>query len=147
MRRVHFAAEKRLGRMLARRFLRTRISPHGWPVTPLAPADAASMVAPVPLLVVQGDCDPYFPSDHGRELYDAARDPREFWLLPGFGHAELATDDALADRFAAWVMAAVAVPGPAASLGGLRTISAGEASMSGSRASTGPLPTLDGRSA
>ena len=39
MRRVHFAAEKRLGRAFTRRFLNTRISPEGWPTPdPLPPA-------------------------------------------------------------------------------------------------------------
>jgi pimeloyl-ACP methyl ester carboxylesterase len=109
MRRVHFAAEKRLGRLIARYFLQTRISPGGWPTPdPMPPAEAASLIAPVPLLIVHGDQDLYFPPEHGRQLFDAAREPKEFWLLPGFGHAERYTDDALADRIAAWVGEATA---------------------------------------
>jgi pimeloyl-ACP methyl ester carboxylesterase len=108
MRRVHFVAEKRLGRMIAKQFLNTRIDSHGWPTPdPLPPADAAQRISPTPLLIVHGDRDPFFPQDHARQLYAAAREPKELWLVPGFGHAERASDDALIDRIAAWVSAAV----------------------------------------
>jgi pimeloyl-ACP methyl ester carboxylesterase len=104
MRRVHLAAERRLGRAFARYFLDTRISPDGWPdPEPLSPARAAARIAPTPLLVVHGDQDVYFPPEHGKQIYDAAGEPKEFWLIPGFGHAERHTDDALADKIAAWV--------------------------------------------
>jgi pimeloyl-ACP methyl ester carboxylesterase len=114
MRRVHFAAEKRLGRAFTRHVLKTRISPEGWPVPdPVPPAEAAAMIAPTPLLIIHGDRDVYFPPEHGQQLYDAAREPKEFWLLPGFGHAERYTDDALTDRIAAWAATAAATqPAP-----------------------------------
>ena len=114
MRRVHFAAEKRLGRAFTRHVLKTRISPAGWPVPdPVPPAEAAAMIAPMPLLIIHGDQDVYFPPEHGQQLYDAAREPKEFWLLPGFGHAERYTDDALTDRIAAWAATAAATqPAP-----------------------------------
>jgi pimeloyl-ACP methyl ester carboxylesterase len=103
MRRVHLAAERRLGRAFSRHMLNTRISPDGWPTPePMPPAEAASRIAPVPVLIVHGDQDIYFPPDHGQQLYDAAKEPKELWLIPGFGHAERHTDDALADRLAAW---------------------------------------------
>ena len=108
MRRVHFVVEKRLGRLIARQFLHTRIDPHGWPVPdPLPPAAAAERVSPVPLLIVHGDQDQFFPADHARQLYAAAREPKELWLIPGFGHAERAMDDQLTDRITAWVAEAV----------------------------------------
>ena len=103
MRRVHLAAERRLGRAFSRLVLNTRISPEGWPTPdPMPPAEAASRIAPVPVLIVHGDQDIYFPPDHGQQLYDAAREPKELWLIAGFGHAERHTDDALVDRIAAW---------------------------------------------
>jgi pimeloyl-ACP methyl ester carboxylesterase len=107
MRKVHFAAEKRVGRLFARHFMQTRIAPTGWDPVPLPPADAAARISPVPLLIVHGDKDVYFPPEHARQLYASAKDPRELWLLPGFGHAERATDDGLTDRIAAWVTGAV----------------------------------------
>jgi|SRR5215469_9362791 len=108
MRRVHWAAEKRIGRLFARQFLKTRIASDGWDPPPLPPAEAAGRISPVPVLIVHGDKDLYFPADHGRELYAGAREPKELWLLPGFAHAERATDDALSDRIAGWVADAVA---------------------------------------
>jgi pimeloyl-ACP methyl ester carboxylesterase len=107
MRRVHFAAERRLGRMFAKHVLNTRISGSGWVSEPMPPAAAAALISPVPVLIVHGDQDMFFPPEHGRELYDGAREPKELWLLPGFGHAERATDDALTDRIFAWVTEAV----------------------------------------
>jgi pimeloyl-ACP methyl ester carboxylesterase len=107
MRRVHFAAEKRLGRLVARYFLQTRISPVPWNPEPVPPAEAAARISPVPLLIVHGDKDLYFPPEHARQLYAGAREPRELWLIPGFGHAERATDDHLIDRITGWITNAI----------------------------------------
>jgi hypothetical protein len=68
MRRVHFAVEHRLGRFVTRRWLKTRISPEGWKLVPVPPAEAAAQISPVPLLIVHGDKDHYFPPEHAREL-------------------------------------------------------------------------------
>jgi fermentation-respiration switch protein FrsA (DUF1100 family) len=107
MRRVHFAAEKRLGRAFSRFVLHTRISAAGWPTPqPVPPTEAAAMISPTPLLIVHGDQDIYFPPDHGQDLYDAASEPKELWLIPGFGHAERHTDDALVDRICGWTATA-----------------------------------------
>ena len=114
MRRVHRAAEWRLGRLFARQFLGTRIAGGGWDHLPLPPAEAAGRISPVPVLIVHGDKDLFFPQEHGRELYTGARQPKELWLLPGFGHAERAMDDAMSDRIADWVSNAVASHGAAA---------------------------------
>jgi len=115
MRQVHFAIESRLGRMFTRRVLGTRISGGRWDPVPVPPAEAAAMISPVPLLVVHGDQDEFFPVDHAEELYEAARDPRELWIVPGFGHAESGAQLDLLDRIGSWLQAAVAgqLPGPA----------------------------------
>jgi pimeloyl-ACP methyl ester carboxylesterase len=102
MRRVHWAVERRLGRIITRMWLNTRISPGRWSPVPMPPAEAAARIAPIPLLVVHGDRDPYFPVEHAHQLYEAAREPKELWVVPGFGHAESGSDDALLDRIAAW---------------------------------------------
>jgi fermentation-respiration switch protein FrsA (DUF1100 family) len=44
--------------------------------------------------------------DHAHELYDAARDPKELWIVPGFGHAESACRPALVDRIGGWAATA-----------------------------------------
>jgi pimeloyl-ACP methyl ester carboxylesterase len=103
MRRVHLAVEHRLGRWVTRWLLKTRVSPKGWKLVPVPPAEAAARIAPVPLLIVHGDKDLYFPQEHARQLYMAAREPKELWLLPGMGHAEAATDSELVDRIARWI--------------------------------------------
>jgi pimeloyl-ACP methyl ester carboxylesterase len=114
MRRVHLAVEHRLGRLVARQWLKTRISPRGWQPVPVPPAAAAARISPVPLLIVHGEQDLYFPPEHARQLYLAANDPKELWLLPGMGHAESATTDDLVDRMAAWIDKATAAGAPAA---------------------------------
>jgi fermentation-respiration switch protein FrsA (DUF1100 family) len=75
---------------------------------PVPPAEAAAKISPVPLLIVHGDQDAYFPPEHARQLYMAAREPKELWLLPGMGHAEAATSQELVDRIARWIAEAIA---------------------------------------
>jgi pimeloyl-ACP methyl ester carboxylesterase len=102
MRRVHWAVERRLGRIITRKWLNTRVSSVRWNPVPMPPAEAAARIAPIPFLVVHGDSDPYFPVEHAHQLYEAAREPKELWVVPGFGHAESGSSDALVDRIAAW---------------------------------------------
>jgi pimeloyl-ACP methyl ester carboxylesterase len=120
MRWVHRAVERRAGRYVTRRWLKTRVSPRGWQLVPLPPADAAAKIAPVPLLIVHGDRDLYFPPEHARQLYTAAREPKELWLVPGMGHAESACSQELVDRIGHWADQATrdpaAPPDPAADL-------------------------------
>lgn len=116
MRRLHWAVERRLGRVIIRRFLHTRVSPAGWDPVPMPPSEAAPLIAPVPLLIVHGEQDHYFPVEHAHQLYDAARDPKELWLIPGMGHAESACDDTLTDRIAAWLASPATGPSPARTL-------------------------------
>jgi pimeloyl-ACP methyl ester carboxylesterase len=103
MRWVHRAVERRLGRAVTRRILKTRVSPEGWTLVPVPPAEAAARISPIPLLIVHGDKDLYFPPEHARQLYMAAREPKELWLIPGMAHAEAACDQDLVDRIARWV--------------------------------------------
>jgi pimeloyl-ACP methyl ester carboxylesterase len=116
MRRVHWAVERRLGRLVTRTWLKTRVSPVRWNPDPVPPDKAAARIAPVPLLVVHGDQDPYFPPDHAHQLYEAAGEPKELWIVPGFGHAETGMNAALLNRIGQWVLeksAATVQPGEA----------------------------------
>jgi len=108
MRRVHWAVERRLGRMITRKWLNTRVSSGRWNPVPMPPAEAAAKIAPIPFLVVHGDRDPYFPVEHAHQLYQAAAEPKELWVVPGFGHAESGSNDTLVDRIAAWADRATA---------------------------------------
>jgi pimeloyl-ACP methyl ester carboxylesterase len=102
MRRAHWVIERRTGRLVARIGRRTRIVSTGWARDPEAPYEVAGRIAPTPFLVVHGDADPFLPVEHGRQLYDAAGEPRELWIEPGFGHAEGAATPALIRRIADW---------------------------------------------
>ncbi|HEU5034389.1 MAG TPA: alpha/beta fold hydrolase [Mycobacteriales bacterium] len=108
MRRVHWAIETRLGRLFARRIMRTRISPHGWPEVPEAPVEVVERISPIPLLLVHGDKDHYFPIEHPQALFAAAAEPKELWLVEGFGHAETAATPELLDRIGAHLPALLA---------------------------------------
>src|ERR1700733_9037244 len=58
MRRVHLAAERRLGRAFTKRVLNTRVSPEGWPTPdPMPPTETAALIAPTPVLIIHGDQD------------------------------------------------------------------------------------------
>lgn len=106
MRRVHWAAEHRTGRVATRLLTNTRISDDHWDPIPVPPGEAAARISPTPLLVVHGDRDEFFPVEHAQQLYEAASDPKELWIVPGFGHAESAARPGLLDRIANWVRTA-----------------------------------------
>jgi pimeloyl-ACP methyl ester carboxylesterase len=108
MRRVHWAVETRMGRLVARRAFGTRISTVGWSPVPESPVEVVGRIAPTPLLLVHGDADHYFPVEHPEALFEAAAEPKELWLLPGYGHAEAAATPELLDRIGAHLPALVA---------------------------------------
>jgi pimeloyl-ACP methyl ester carboxylesterase len=103
MRRAHWVIERRLGRIVGRVALRTRIAAKGWDPLPEPPHEMAARISPIPLLVVHGDADPYFPVEHGESLYAAAAEPKEIWIEPGFGHAENAASADLLRRIGSWL--------------------------------------------
>ncbi|MEV8636414.1 alpha/beta hydrolase [Streptosporangium sp. NPDC051023] len=105
MRQVHWAIERPLGRWAARVGKRTRIRKGTWDPVPTAPYEAAADISPTPLLVVHGDADSFFPLDHAHQIYEAAGEPRELWIEPGYGHAESAATPGLVRRIGEWVAA------------------------------------------
>jgi pimeloyl-ACP methyl ester carboxylesterase len=111
MRRLHWAVETRLGRVIARRLTGTRISGHRWDPLPESPVECAPLISPVPMLIVHGDRDHYFPLEHPEALYQAAREPKELWVVEGFGHAENAATPELLERIGAHLPALLARTG------------------------------------
>jgi pimeloyl-ACP methyl ester carboxylesterase len=108
MRRLHWAVESRLGRLVARHAFRTRITSAGWDQVPESPVEVVGRIAPIPVLLVHGDADHYFPVEHPEALFAAANEPKELWLLKGFGHAENAATPELLDRIGAHLTELVA---------------------------------------
>ncbi|WP_327089929.1 lysophospholipase [Nonomuraea sp. NBC_01738] len=103
MRQVHWAIERPVGRWAARIAKRTRIAAGQWDPVPVPPHEAAALIAPVPLLVVHGDNDTFFPLEHAHQIFDGAREPKELWVEPGYGHAESAAGPDLILRIGKWI--------------------------------------------
>jgi pimeloyl-ACP methyl ester carboxylesterase len=103
MRRVHWLITRPEGRLLGRYGFRTRIHHRDWDPVPLSPVESVPLIAPTPLLVVHGDSDGYFPTDHPAMLAAAAGENGELWLERGMGHAENAASAGLLTRVGEWV--------------------------------------------
>lgn len=105
MRIVHHLVESPAGRLLLRA-RRTRVSAAGWPeVVPVPPHEAAAALR-VPLLVVHGDADHYFPLEHPRAIHASAQSAgvkTDLWIEPGIGHAEAAMPERVIDAIGDWV--------------------------------------------
>ncbi len=112
MRRLHLAVEHRIGRLVTRALLGIRVSNRRWDPVPMPPDQAAARIAPVPLLIVHGDRDLYFPVEHAQRLFEAAHQPKELWIEPGFGHAESAAGLPLLDRIGSWARQAALADNP-----------------------------------
>ncbi|MFG2000806.1 alpha/beta hydrolase [Spirillospora sp. NPDC048911] len=112
MRRVHWAIERRTGRLAVRLARGTRVAANGWNPVPDAPHEVAGRIAPAPFLIVHGDADAFLPLEHAYQLYEAAREPRELWIEPAFGHAEVAVTRNLIERIADWSATSTNGPHP-----------------------------------
>jgi pimeloyl-ACP methyl ester carboxylesterase len=54
----------------------------------LCPIRNAALI-PVPKFFISGDADVNTPAQEARDLYQAASEPKQFWLLPGAGHVDM----------------------------------------------------------
>jgi len=106
MRRVHRLLETATGRLVASRLLGLRLG-EPWEEVPVSPLEAVSAVAPVPLLLVHGDRDEYFPLEHFRALVRAAGPAASALVVPGFGHAENGATAPLVERIGRWASATI----------------------------------------
>ncbi len=52
------------------------------------PIDVIGELAPLPILIIQGEGDRVVPARNGIALFGAAGQPKELWLLPGTGHIQ-----------------------------------------------------------
>src|SRR5262249_37906574 len=53
-----------------------------------SPLEVVGQIAPVPILIVHGSADPFFPPEEAEHLYKQAGEPKDLWIMPGGGHAE-----------------------------------------------------------
>lgn len=83
-----------------------------------APLGRIAELAPMPILIIHGDQDEIIDYALGQRLYESAREPKEFWTVPGGGHIEsLARDELgvrerLIDALDATVSGGGCTPGP-----------------------------------
>lgn len=65
-----------------------------WPFSPLivsgelSPEAVVEKIAPVPLLLINGDKDEVVPASHSERLFERAGAPKLLWTLQGAGHSE-----------------------------------------------------------
>ena len=120
MRLLHRAVDSRFGRAVLRHGFGTRVISQPWAAPfPLSPSQAAGLIAPTPLLVIHGDRDAYFPLEHPQAILAAAKDGAhqrgvlnrtDYWLEPGFAHAESAANADLIARIGSWSEQALSEP-------------------------------------
>lgn len=97
-----FAGYRRVARdVLSRAWLTW---PLQWPIS-LAisdrydPEQAITSLAPVPILIIQGEADDIIAPTHARDLYAAAGEPKALWLLPDAPHIGGLGTSAMRQRF------------------------------------------------
>jgi len=94
-----------VGRALARRVMGTTINLE-WG-NPLPPADLIGRIAPIPVLIIHGEDDHFFPATDAELLYGRAGEPKRLLILPQFGHAEDGFTPAFVEQLADEVEALV----------------------------------------
>jgi fermentation-respiration switch protein FrsA (DUF1100 family) len=77
--------------------------PLQWPLSftiddTYSPLPVIAKVSPIPLLLIHGNQDKIVPLHHGQDLFAAAQQPKEFWLVPGGGHIEAFKHKAFQER-------------------------------------------------
>jgi uncharacterized protein len=75
-----------------------------------SPLPVMAKISPIPLLILHGDQDLVVPVHHARRLYDAAREPKQLWIVAGAGHIQTTGSQAQRDRLVAWLREVLAAP-------------------------------------
>ena len=55
-------------------------------VRSIAPESVIGRIAPVPVFIIAGEGDEMIPAENGRRLFQAAKEPKELWIIPVAGH-------------------------------------------------------------
>lgn len=67
------------------------------------PVEVVAGVSPTPLLIVHGDEDETVPVEEAHLLYEAAKEPKELFIVPGGGH-KLRLDERAMDKAVGWIL-------------------------------------------
>ena len=107
MRLLHHVVEHPVGRALMR-VRGVRITDEAWvEPLPVSPVEAMARLSDIPVLIVHGTVDHYFPTEHPKALFRAVQaagnDDAQLWLIDGFAHAESGIDDATLESIGGWL--------------------------------------------
>jgi fermentation-respiration switch protein FrsA (DUF1100 family) len=72
-----------------------------------SPVKWIQKVSPVPVLILHGENDPVVPARHGRILYEAAGEPKEYWRTEPEGHISSFADEQVRKRLVSFIDARV----------------------------------------
>jgi fermentation-respiration switch protein FrsA (DUF1100 family) len=75
-----------------------------------SPLPVMAKISPIPLLILHGDQDLVVPMHHAQRLYDAARQPKQLWIVPGAGHIQTTGSFAVRERLVAYLREVLAAP-------------------------------------
>lgn len=56
-----------------------------------SPLNVMADVEPIPLLIIHGALDPIIPVEHASRLFEAAREPKQLWIVPQGRHIDAFT--------------------------------------------------------
>ena len=54
----------------------------------ISPLKAIGQISPRPVFIINGEDDPRMLASDAKKLYEAAKEPKQLWLVPGAGHLE-----------------------------------------------------------
>jgi fermentation-respiration switch protein FrsA (DUF1100 family) len=86
---------------------------YGYSFGAVRPINVVARIAPRPLLIIHGSADAITPLAHAHDLYAAAREPKELWVVTGVEHcgAYFADREAYVRRVAAFLEQSLAEQG------------------------------------
>lgn len=79
-----------------------------WPLSrPLAytvddafsPIHSIAAISPTPVLIIHGENDAIVPVEHAQRLYQAAKPPKDLWIVPNAGHIQALRYESVRKRF------------------------------------------------
>lgn len=68
-----------------------------------SPIRSIATISPIPVLIIHCENDVIIPVAHARRLYEAAKPPKDLWIIPNCGHIQALRAQAVRERFAAYL--------------------------------------------